>query len=177
MKQLYTLAFPKLNQHDQIWVDRTREQNDPDFQKVRPHFTLLFGCGDVSAEVYARHVKNTAKVTPSFEFHARRVSLGIDHFGTGGYVFLVPDEGHSSILALHDRIYSGPLSAHLNLKLSFIPHITLGKLDSLEEAKKITNELNCKAISVSGLIDSITVVEEKDGVVTIQEEFTLSTDD
>ncbi len=176
MAQLYTLAFPKLNSPNQNWIDRTRTRNDPDFQKVRPHFTLLFGCAEVPVDVYTRHVASIAKTTPPFEFHARRVSLGVDHFSTVGYAFLVPDEGHSSILALHDQLYSSPLSSYRALDMPYIPHITLGKCSSLEKAKVLCDKLNCEAISISGTIDTITVVEEKDGHVKEQEQFILSTD-
>jgi len=173
MTQLYTLAFPKLSQHDQNWIDQVRQRCDPDFKKVRPHFTLLFGCADVSIDVYAQHVADIAKAIAPFKFHARRVSPGIDHFGTMGYAFLVPDEGHSSVLELHDRLYSGPLAPFLNLNLSYIPHITLGKCQGLQHAKILCDELNREAISISGEIDTITVVEENNDSVREQEQFSL----
>lgn len=176
MKQLYTLAFPKLNPPDQIWIDRTREQNDSDFQKVRPHFTLLFGCTDVSMKVYSQHVASIVKATSAFEFQARRVSLGIDHFGTEGYAFLVPDEGHSNLLALHDRLYTGPLSPYLRPDLPYIPHITLGRRSNLQTAKLLCDKLNSEPISISGAIETLTVVEEKNGRVKELRQFTLLSD-
>lgn len=176
MTRLYTITFPKLNPPDQIWVDRTREQNDPDFQKVRPHFTLLFGCTDVSMKVYSQHVASIAKATSTFKFHALRASPGIDHFSTERYVFLVPDEGHSSLLALHDRLYTGPLSPYLRSDLPYIPHITLGRRPTPQTAKLLCDELNSDPISISGAIETLTVVEERNGRVKELRQFALSLD-
>ncbi len=175
MPQLYTLAFPKLDQPNQSWVNRIREQNDPDFQKVRPHFTLMFDCADIPVDAYVQHVENIAKASKAFRFHARRISLGVDYFGTSGYAFLVPDEGHSNLLAHHDHLYAGPLSTYLALNLPYIPHITLGKCRSLSDAIAFCDELNGEIISISGIIDTITVVEEMGDSIKKLDHFSLTT--
>ncbi len=174
MATLYTLAFPTLSREDRHWINQRREQHDPVFLKVRPHFTLLFGGTDIPRHIYSRHVAKIAERESSFKFQARRVSVGVDYFGSGGYAFLVPDEGHSNLLSLHDKLYSGPLLSHRRLDLPYVPHITLGKYDSLEKTQQLCSQLNEQRISISGIVDTLTIVAEENGAVRELEQFVLA---
>ena len=159
---------------DQALVDQIRKQHDPDYRKISPHFTLLFGCNDVDQKAYLKHIERLAETTEAFKFKARRVTVGVDYFNSTGYAFLVVDEGNSNLHSLHDLLYSGALSAHQRLDLPYIPHITLGKCKSLQDAKTLCKSLNEEKIFISGEIASLSVVAEENGKVTQLAQYALT---
>ncbi len=46
----------------------------------------------------------------------------------GGYLFLNVTRGNDQLIELHDRLYSGPLAAHLSSEHTYVPHVTVGHL-------------------------------------------------
>src|SRR3546814_6532902 len=59
------------------------------------------------------------------------------------YVYLVPDEGFSALVRLHDRLYSGPFADARSLDRPYIPHITLARITEakLARSEEHTSEL------------------------------------
>ncbi len=63
----------------------------------------------------------------------------------GNYLFLGVIEGHEKIIKLHNLLYENGFS-HWDLKLQYIPHMTIGKLentaklqDAFEDIKSCTD--------------------------------------
>ena len=50
MRNLYTLAYPDLAPAQLGWIEAFRRAHDPQYGIARPHFTLVFGCSQVSEE-------------------------------------------------------------------------------------------------------------------------------
>jgi len=173
MTLLYTLAFPRLAAADRNRIDRVRAENDPDARLVAPHFTLVFGCRDVSAEAFEAHVAGIAAATPAFAFQARRIEPGSDDRGNG-YAFLVPDDGGDGFLTLHGRLYSGLLAPFRRHDIPFVPHITLGRRDSLETAVALCDTLNKDPLDVAGSIEALAVVVHDGDRVTERACFDLA---
>jgi 2'-5' RNA ligase len=96
-----------------------------------------------------------------------------EHRQDGGNVFLVPDEGNSAILQLHDLLYGGPLAHELRLDIPFVPHLTIGRCRSLAEAKALSDALNAEPIRIPGSIREISVVAEADGALAVLSRFPL----
>ncbi len=46
-----------------------------------------------------------------------------------GYLFLNVKQGNDSIIDLHDRLYSGALEPFLLRKVTYCPHITVGRVE------------------------------------------------
>jgi len=168
MPSLYTVAFPKLSATDQDWISKIRKKFDPNFTKIGPHFTLLFGCAEVSFDDYCNHVARIAEKTGAFQFHCNQVSAEADYFSSDGYLFLTPEKGRRNIQALHDHLYSGIMSPYLKLDIPFIPHITVGRRSSVEDAGKVCERINKDPISISGTVEALTVVEEDQGSIIVK---------
>lgn len=174
MPSLYTIAFPKLSATDQDWLAETRSQFDPNFTKINPHFTLLFGCAEISLGSYCNHVAMIAEKTDAFQFQCNQVSPETDYFSSEGYIFLTPEKGACEIKALHGALYQGIMSPYLKTEIPFTPHITVGRRDSVEDARKTCEKLNRHPISISGTVEALTVVEENQGCITEKSSFALS---
>jgi 2'-5' RNA ligase len=60
---------------------------------------------------------------PPFEVALAGVS-GAD----GEYLRYDIKQGNDALIALHDRLYSGPLASYLDITRSYQPHLTLGRI-------------------------------------------------
>lgn len=161
------LAYPKLSEGDYAWIQAYRKRNDPKyFNVVSPHFTLVFDISDISQDDFVQEIEARIKDSKSFKVELRVATINRDDSGEYFHEFLVPDEGYSNIVKLHDRLYSGCLSKYLRLDLDFIPHIGIGNSESAAESKDRIDELNKSGVHISGTIDSVDIVEYKDGTVT-----------
>ena len=74
-----------------------------------------------------------------------------DSFSEFTDLFLVPDEGYSDIVKLHDKLYSGILKNNLRFDIPYIPHIGIGGSTNPVECKSIADELNKSNFSINGL--------------------------
>ena len=165
MAPLLTVAFPELAPGDQAFLSAFRKANSPDAAvRINLHFTLVFACSQVLDSDYTTHVAAVAERSGPIKFNCRYAMLGADDEDDRAYVFLVPDEGYSAIALLHDRLYSGPLAPHLRLDLPYVPHITIGILRDRSRAKALCDDLNRKAVEVTGSIGALTVGTISDGV-------------
>ena len=86
---------------------------------------------------------------------------------------MVPDEGYSNIVKLHDKLYSDKLQNNLRLYLDFVPHIGIGNSRDIYLCKKMVDEWNKKDFSISGKITHLTVVNYEDDTVTEIEEIEI----
>jgi 2'-5' RNA ligase len=74
------------------------------------------------------------------------------------YVLLVPDEGFSGIVKLHDRLYTGLLADRLRLDIPFIPHVTIGYSTDIHLCKSAVDDLNGQDFEIEGVIDQLELV-------------------
>lgn len=86
---------------------------------------------------------------------------------------MVPDEGNSEIVKLHDKLYTGILNDELRLDIPFIPHIGFGGSVNPNESKSIADELNKSNFNVYGNIDKLAVVSYNYPKVETLEEIKL----
>jgi hypothetical protein len=71
---------------------------------------------------------------------------------------LVPDEGYSQFVKLHDRLYTGPLAPELRLDLPFIPHITVANSGDPHACKRVAETLNAQDFAIGGQVETLDVV-------------------
>jgi hypothetical protein len=165
MSALFTVAYPFLDEHDRMWIESFRSVHDKSKKQViAAHFTLVFGAHDIPVEKYLAHIESTVKTIPTIRFCCRYAMLCADQHDDSAYVFLVPDEGYSSISMLHDLLYTGPLAASLRLDFPYIPHITMGRSASQLEAKQLCDALNAQNLAITGVINTVTIGSIRDGV-------------
>ena len=140
------------------FIGRFRDQHDLPYRDVvGAHFTLVFGHETADEAAYLKHVETIAAGHSAADFHCRYAMLGDDATDDTAYVFLVPDEGYSSISLLHDALYTGLLADHLRLDVAYVPHITIGTLEEGRIAKRLCDELNEQGVDIRGRLDCVTV--------------------
>ena len=155
MRKLYTVAFPTLNEADARFVAGIRAKHDRQSRMLGPHFTLLFACDAVEEATYLEHVRAIAATTPAFLFESRDAEPDSD--ADRGYAALVPSRGRAEFTALHGRLYTGPMAAHLRKDMRFVAHITVGHCANFADAQRLCDELNADGFAISGAVDALVV--------------------
>ncbi len=88
-----------------------------------------------------------------------------DAFLLSYHVLLVPDQGYSQVVKLHDRLYSGLFRPHLRLDIDFITHVGIANDPDPEQVKAWVDTWNREAFVFKGSIDSLTAVEYSQGIL------------
>ena len=111
MDRLLVVSYPIIDLDRLAWIQDIRSQYDElNFQVIEPHFTIVFPVEGIDRETFIYHVKRSLETMPSFKFTIRCATICNDAFSDYTHVFLVPDEGYSRIVKLHDRLYMGIFS-------------------------------------------------------------------
>lgn len=171
---LLVVAYPELAPSDQAWIQRIRERYDPHFGLIAPHVTLVFPNDRIDVTLLREHVRQLCQQFRAFRFVARTSMIVKDHFSPQTHLFLVPDEGFSQVVRLHDALYRGPLAADLILEVPFIPHITIGAFESITEAKAQADALNRTPFALVCSITTISLIEHIGPTITTVEQFRLA---
>ena len=168
------LAYPELTSESFDRIQSYRKDNDElFFNVVNPHFTIVFPVFDISEEEFTKEVKDKSANSVKFDFIIRCATINKDAFSDYFHTFLVPDEGYSRIVKLHDKLYSDKLKENLRLDLDFVPHIGIGNSQDRYKCKKMVDEWNEKEFSISGRITHLTVVNYENNIVSKIEEIEL----
>jgi 2'-5' RNA ligase len=168
------LAYPELTNENFDRIQCYRKDNDELFLKVvNPHFTIVFPVFDIPEEEFTREIKDKSVNLAKFDFIIRCATINKDAFSDYFHTFLVPDEGYSDIVKLHDKLYSEKLKNNLRLDLDFIPHIGIGNSIDKYACKKMVDEWNEKDFSISGRITHLTIVNYENNIVTELEDIEL----
>lgn len=168
------LAYPEITIDDFDRIQNYRRNNDKLYYKVvDPHFTVVFPVFDITENEFIKEVKDKSADIKKFNFIIRCATINKDAFSDYYHTFLVPDEGYSNIVKLHDRLYSDKLQNDLRLDIDFVPHIGIGNSRDKYLCKKMADEWNEKEFSISGKITHLTVVNYENDTVTKIEEIEL----
>ena len=169
--RLLIVAYPKISEKDYAWIQNIRERNDRlSFDAIKPHFTLFFPSNQFTQKDLVHATKRNVRGIGPFRFVLRCAVLMPPVVEDYSYMFLVPDEGFSYFVKLHNRIYRGPIAQTLRLDIPFVPHITVGSTKNLAHAKKVIDELERQSFEICGAIDSLAIViEDGDRIRTIKE--------
>lgn len=165
------LAYPELTSNDFDLIQNYRRDNDELFFKVvEPHFTIVFPVFDISQDEFTKEIKDKSSNLAKFDIVIRCATINKDAFNDYYHTFLVPDEGYSKIVKLHDKLYSDKLKNNLRLDIDFVPHIGIGNSKDKYSCKKMVDEWNGKEFSIMGKITRLTIVNyEKDTITKIKE--------
>ncbi len=163
---LAVVNFPALSLSDFNWIQSVREKYDKlFFNVVAPHFTFVFPTENISVESLFKHIQEVAEEFKPFEFILRCATVGDTDFMDHAHLFLIPDEGFSNIVKLHDAFYQGPLEPELRLDLPFVPHIGIASLPGPEACKKLADELNAQNFEIRGKVETVDIIKY-DGITT-----------
>ncbi len=168
------LAYPELTTENFDKIQLYRKNNDELFFKVvNPHFTIVFPLNGILEEEFIREVKDKSADIAKFDFVIRCATINKDAFSDYYHTFLVPDEGYSKIVKLHDKLYNDKLKGNLRLDLDFVPHIGIGNSLDKNACKKMVDEWNEKEFSITGRISHLTLVNYENNLVTEIEKIEL----
>lgn len=135
MKRAIVL-FPKFNNIDAIHA--VRERFDPLAKFIAPHITLVFPFeSDLTTEELHEHLLSSLAGAKTFDVRLN----GITGDYRDGYLFLNVKQGNDSIIDLHDRLYQGALEPFLFRKVTYCPHLTVGRIDDQSEFDQALEEL------------------------------------
>lgn len=145
MQMMYALVhYPNV---DTRQINQLRMKYDPQAALIEPHITLMFPVPEaIEEDRLVRHLQGVLADWRSFPIHLQDVQVSSDD-----HLFLLIQEGNSSIIRLHDEIYTGLVADYLRKDLPFVPHLTLGVLGrdlksrqrALEEARQMGIDAQC----------------------------------
>jgi 2'-5' RNA ligase len=170
MNTLLVVSYPIISVEDFTWIQEIRQQYDElNFRAINPHLTLVFPLIEIDQATLISHVQHSIQGIQSFEFTLRCAVLSNDAFSEYTHVFLVPDEGYSKIVKLHDRLYTAVLADRLRLDIPFIPHIGIANSLNSQSCKELVDRLNSQQFEISGRIERLAIIwSEGDLVETIE---------
>ena len=161
---LAVIAYPLLSGADRARIQSVREQHDPQFGGLDPHFTLVFPVDAALSDVVAETTV-VANSSAAFPFVLNSVRAVKDAFDVGGHVFLIAEQGASQIVAIRDRLYGGSLKAAHRADIPYVPHITLAAYADFSRCQALARELEDGLIAAAGRVDALTVVDVSKGAV------------
>lgn len=160
------LAYPKIKQSDFDLIQEYRKKNDElYYSAVEPHFTIVFPIFDQKESDFLSEIERLSKKFSAFDFVLRCATINKDAFNEYYHTFLVPDEGFSKFIKIHDGLYSEKLKENHRLDLDFIPHIGIGNSLNKLECKKMVDEWNKNDFAIKGTVTTLTVVEFENNTV------------
>jgi hypothetical protein len=169
------IAYPKLSSKDYQFIQEYRIKNDSlYYDVVEPHFTLVFPVDNLTEDEFTKEAESLLKDQSKFSFVLRSSVVNQDFSKDYYHEFLVPDEGFSDFIKLHDKLYSKNLRANLLLDVDFIPHIGIGNSKKSADCKKRVDRLNTQDFTIKGEIDSVSVVEYENNKITTVKEIMLN---
>jgi 2'-5' RNA ligase len=173
VESLEVIARPHFEKADLAWLTdiRTRRAGN----RGPPYFTLVFSGVDMPARDFAARIRVTAAAQPRVRFHLRS-ALVVPEPSVGRFhVFLIPDEGFSAILRLHDALHVGPIEAALRPETPYLPHITVATSSDYAEARRIAASLNADGgIDIKGHIEALEVERRRGEVIKLVAEVPLA---
>jgi 2'-5' RNA ligase len=159
---LLVVSYPDMQQQSSDWIAGIRRQYpELSHSVLAPHFTFVFPTTGVSENVLVAHVAGCAGRVHPIAFTLRSSLLVKDDSGDTYYVLLVPDEGFSGVVKLHDKLYTGPLADRLRLDIPFIPHITVGYSTDAQFSKSVVDALNAGEFEIEGTIAALDIVSKE----------------
>jgi 2'-5' RNA ligase len=165
MTRLAIVSYPRLEDAGRGWVESVRKRHDPQASLIAAHFTLVFPV-DIDVSRVVAHAAQIAAAAAPIHVVLRRAEAVRDEIqGSGGHVFLVPDEGRAEIASLHDRLYEGALKQHRRGDVPFVPHLTVAADAQYERCEALVHELNAAPLSIRGTLDAIEVIEVAAGEI------------
>jgi 2'-5' RNA ligase len=152
------VAFPLLDADDRQWIESIRSKHDPEAKRIAAHFTLVFPAV-LPRRATEAHLSRVAHATEPIRFVLRRASVAPGALGTGGHVFLIPEDGRDALAGLHDRLSQGVPQPQSRRNASFTPHVTVAAATAIDPLHTLAGELNAKGLSIRGSISEIVLVD------------------
>ena len=155
--RLAVVAYPVLADGDRGWIESIRGLHDPQVGLIASHFTLVFPA-EVEPEPLLAHTRRVCEISRPIHFVIRKTRAVREVSRLGGHVFLVPDDGHAEIVALHQRLYDGGVCGPLREGQPFVPHITVAADNDFAQCLALEEKWNSETMAIEGTVDRVDVV-------------------
>lgn len=156
---LLAIAYLQLNPADGSWINAFRKKHDHLYYgEIDPHFTLVFPTSGISPDDFVCEISSKSVNLESFNFVIRSAMTNNDRLSEYSHIFLVPDEGNSQVVKIHDQLYSGTLKKMRKTDIDFISHVTVGSYTDPRTCIALVEEINKKDLIIKGEITSIDIV-------------------
>lgn len=157
MTERTIMIFPQFD--NQKIIDEIRAKYDPLCHLVKPHITLVFPFkSDISDADLRLKLDESLKSSRPFSLILQGISRHKDEYGN--YIFLNVIKGSEELIDLHNNLYLHIFGNRYDG--SFMPHMTVGNLDSPEQMEEAYN-------SVKGIDDRFETIIDKVSVEMIGE--------
>lgn len=153
----FVVAYPQINEADYHTIQNIRKEHDHLYTNIEPHFTCVFGT-EMSSESFMDEIKKQSLHAKPVHFSIRCAVVNKDAFSEMYFTFLVPDEGFSEFVKIHDKFYSDKLSEFLRLDIDYIPHIEIARSGDKMVCKKLADQWNKSECVIHGHISSFEIV-------------------
>jgi hypothetical protein len=164
---LGVLAYPEMKEGDYNLIQNFRKENDElYFSVVRPHFAFVFPIDKVERQAFTDEILEKAMSFKTIDFELKCATINKDAVLEYYHLLLVPEKGFSSVVKLHDRLYSRLLFGHLRLDIDFIPHVGIANSKDPYKVKNWVDTWNKMEFSVAGTIEKLTIVDYTNSVLT-----------
>jgi hypothetical protein len=170
---LLALSYPSISEANWKWIQKIREQHDPNYAVVAPHFTLVFPTFERERHPFSEHLRQQLRGQPPISIAMRCAIVVKDVLNEYTHTFLVPDQGFSDLVKVHDQLYSGFLADQLRLDIPFIPHINVASSLDATLCKRVADEINSQKLCIPGFIRVIDIVQYANQTVTTLEQISL----
>lgn len=125
MRARSILIFPDFQEDT---IQQLRWRYDPLCDKVPPHLTLVFPFESTLSDAeLTHHIKEVLEDFSPFSVILKGLSFRKD-----GYIYLNITSGGEMIRTLHHQLYQGILAPFLHPTLTYVPHLTIGRLGEKE---------------------------------------------
>ncbi len=172
---LLVLAYPELSKDDFVRIQAFRRVHDElYFKVVKPHFTLVSAEPNWSIKRFVEEIKNQTLEVQPFDFCLRCAKIDKDPFVDYYHAFLVPDEGYSDMVKLHDRLYGSALPSPRRLHVDFIPHLGVGNSRDPARCFDMARRWNQQDFAIPGRVRALDVVTYENRAVETVERIQLS---
>ena len=164
------MIFPEFSNMNII--DEIRDKYDPLAHHVRPHITLVFPFqSEISIYELMNHLKGVLSQIKSFKITMNGI-VPVQSFGN--YLFLEITEGIEEIVDIHKQLYTGLLAPFHPQWLKagdYYPHMTVGKLESIEEYEDAIEEvknINDIFSSIANKVSVEIIDENEDSLIEME---------
>jgi len=160
---LLAASFPVLSPRDFDWIQQLRAEHDRDnYDLIDPHLTLVFPAEGIMEGDFFGHIEAVSDRYAIIPFILRGAVVFKGSFDDHWYLFLVPEEGFTDLVKLHDALYTGLLEEELRADIPYIPHITVGVSDNADVCRGIADNINEARITIKGQLATIDILRLED---------------
>lgn len=146
------MIFPQFS--NQEIIEGIRKKYDPLYNLVSPHITLVFPFkSNISNVILSQKLDECLKETVSFSLILQGISKHKDIYGN--YIFLDVEKGRKEIMKIHNDLYLNIFGKRYYN--SFIPHLTIGNLDSEDKMEQAYESVKNMDIRFTTMIEKVSV--------------------